>query len=412
MCTQRAFLARSCRPFAIQAATLQRVAKVGLMTPARARRKASKLLQQVSRFAELAETEPFLRAAVLATRNRYLASVPAKAAVLCSLLPQLEQRPDALFAIAEQLNAISPRPQPIRWRFKERRSGSLRIVCNFPIAYRVSHRLALNVIRAQVIPPAHIFGWHGRGRDRAVEAVANALRTHGSHVLVADVRRCFEHVEMDAIYDLDLLPSELIRNALDYRSLTFRRYGEIPRQRNGLPYGREELERTGPRGLMEGSGPSDALIAVLFDDLPSHFSERLRLFVYGDNIVAVAASAEAISHAEQTLARYMAGHRAGSFFLRTEQTAAADGFEFLGYRIWAPSPGNVEVEQSDANWCKALRKLEEQAGDHVAFDPEMLAADVLQGFPALTTEYRELLCELAADELAYQEQRRSELRRV
>lgn len=381
------------------------------MTPTRARKTASKLLKQLSRFARLSEGEPFLRAAVHATRERYLASVPAKAAVLCSLVPSLEQRPETLFRLAKRLNVLSPRPRPIGWRFKERRSGSLRIVCNFPLEYRVSHLLALNLIRAQVEPRGHIFGWRGRGRDRAVAAIAHALRTHGQCVLVADVRKCFEHVAVDVLYDLDLLPSELIRNALDCRSLTFRRYGDVPRQRNGMPYGREELERTGPRGLMEGSGPSDALIAVLFDDVASHFDEDVRLFVVGDNIVAVAPTAEAIRHARETLARYMVEHRAGPFFLRYEQTTASEGFDFLGYRLGLSSSGEVQVEHSDANWNKAMGKLEEQVSRCGECDPDQLASEALQGFPAVTDEYRAMLREMAAEELAWAKQRLgSELR--
>jgi hypothetical protein len=350
-----------------------------------------------------------MRTALLATRHRFLSSVPAKAAALCSLIPTLERAPERAFLLAERIDAVAPPSSVIPWRFKERRSGSLRIVCNFPLAFRLSHLLALKLIRAQVSPAEHIFGWPRRGRDRAVFAIAEALRTHGSHVLIADVRRCFENVRVDALYELDLLPSELIRNALDFRSLSFRRYGEIPRQPNGSNYGSEELERTGPRGLMEGSRPSDALIAVLFNDLPSHFSRSVRLFVNGDNIVAVAASTEAISHAEEALVRYMAGHRAGPFNLRLERATARSGFEWLGYRIGETSSGHVEIEHSDEHWCKARRVFEELASDAEAC-PQSLLTEVLSGFPAVTDGYRAQLCELAIDELAYQEHLRSELR--
>lgn len=374
---------------------------ITFITANQARHKERKLRERVARTARDAATEPLLADHLDRARSLYLRSTSAKAAALLSVLPELERSPHRLTSLASAMDVLHFPRSPVLWRFKERSSGTLRMVCNFGTHHRTAHVMAKRLIHAQTTPGPHIFNWPRRGRDRAIAAIADALRSHGNHVLVADVSRCFEHVAVDAVYGLNLLPAEMIRNALDHRTLSFRRYGEIPIRSDGSPYGAEEVGRTRPRGLLEGSAASDALLAVLLDDLPSHFDEAVRLFVYGDNIVAVAREAGDISRAEATLIRHLAGCSEGPFILGWRfRVSPGEPFEHLGYQIWQQPDGRVEVQHSASNWLKAMKKLESLAGSFHFKTPEALAAQILNGFPAVTEEYRTGLIYLAEDELA------------
>jgi len=297
---------------------------------------------------------------------------------------------ERLFERASRLDVFRPFRGCVPWRYEPRKSGPPRAVVSLPIALNTSHHMAAELIYARVDAAQHIFHWRGRGRDRLARTLAHLMQHFGQHVLLADVRRCFASANIDAIAALDLLPPELIRNALDHRSLRFRRYGD--------PIGVEETEQTVPQGLLEGSAASNPLAAALFNDLAGHVGKRVVPLMFGDNIAIVAATKEACSSAEENLGRYFADHFAGPFSLTSDYFGPRERFDFLGYSFNPETDGTVCIHHSTANWAKMMRKLCHEMNLVAFSSPDEALAKLLNGFPALSDEYRENLLALVTDE--------------
>lgn len=249
------------------------------------------------------------------------------------------------------------RTRPVEWYPKRRSTSGFRKICKFGNEEKMWHRLASDLIRAQHQPREHIGDWQGRGRDDQMKKLIAAITLPSQAVVVADIRRAFEHVNVEAIYDLPYLPEPLIRRAIDHRTHRFvcrersHRQGDI-----GLPDVVEMIEMV-PSGLMEGSPASNAIFSVLMDDLPDHLDEAIQAFVYCDNIILLAPDISQARRAKSSLAVYLSGHRAGPFSITAETPVLVnDGFEHLGYSLRLTT--EVEVGLSLRNWTELARKEE------------------------------------------------------
>lgn len=360
----------------------------------RSRRYACKLLDSIKRHSRPGEG-PIAASLLERCIDLYLTSTASKAVALSQADPKRAISPD-LFERAERLDVMASFRGSVPWRFEPRKSGPPRCVVSLPWELSAAHWLAAELIYAQIEPGAHIFDWRGRGRDRAALTLAHLMQNHGQHVLLADVRQCFASVNIDAIAALNILPLELIRNALDYRQLRFRRYDPPA----GVPIGIEDVEQMAPRGLLEGSAASNPLLATFFNDLPSHLDESVAALVISDNIAIVAPSEETCSKAEEDLGRYFAGHLAGPFFLTKERFLPGESCEWLGYAFERRADGTVCIEHSGTNWSKAMRKVFRHPNLRSWGDAEKITAELLNGFPAASQQYRETLFMIVSDELA------------
>ncbi|MEV4935724.1 hypothetical protein [Sphingobium sp. LSP13-1-1.1] len=249
------------------------------------------------------------------------------------------------------------RARPVEWYPKRRGTSGFRKICMFGSEEKMWHRLARDLIRAQHQPREHIGDWRGRGRDDQMKKLIAAIKSPWQAVVVADIRRAFEHVNVDAIYDLPYLPEPLIRRAIDHRTHRFvcrersHRQGDI-----ALP---DDVDTIGmvPSGLMEGSPASNAIFSVLMDDLPDHLDETIQAFVYCDNIILLAPDKSQARRAKTSLAVYLSGHRAGPFTITANAPVlVTEGFEHLGYSLRLKT--KVEVGLSLQNWIELTRKVE------------------------------------------------------
>lgn len=290
---------------------------------------------------------------------------------------------DTELAFAQNIRFDMAHTEPVRWTYKSRgNGGDPRLVCDPPPALRIVQWMAKELIQAQFTPRAHIFDWRGRGKDRLIRALTNALEIQGWGVVLADVRHCFASVNPDALYCLDMLPEAMIRNALDTRRMRYRQYGEFADSVYTI-----DDETCAPSGLMEGSAASNKVLAVLLDDLPDHLPRNVRTFVFSDNVAIVGRDQEECSQAAQALAQYFAGHRAGPFHIKPDIFDARLGFTHLGYHLIKSSDG-VSIEPSDKNLDALCRRMIDRRSAFSGLSVETIAAQLIKGAPACTPDFQ------------------------
>ena len=251
------------------------------------------------------------------------------------------------------------RARPVEWYPKRRSTSGFRKICMFGSEEKMWHRLARDLICAQHQPGEHIGDWRGRGRDDQMRKLLAAIHSPWQAVVATDIRRAFEHVKPQAIYDLPYLPEPLIRRAIDHRNHRFvRRERSHPQGNISLP---DDVDMIGmaPSGLMEGSPVSNAIFSVLMDDLPDHLDRAIQAFVYCDNIILLAPSMLHAHRAKNSLIEYLSGHRAGPFAISDSDPApVTEAFEHLGYNVRLGCGGQLDVGLSHKNWRELAKKTE------------------------------------------------------
>lgn len=262
--------------------------------------------------------------------------------------------------------------------------------------------MAKEMIEAQYEPGAHIYDWKGRGTARCIIQLISAMDMENSWVLLADVRDCYDSVNFDAIYSFGVLPEIFIRANMDARTRRFRRKacqhmaGNVEHQEDAIcPLCAYTAEPVVWRGLMQGSAASNALLAMLFDDLPSHLPRGLQTFVSADNIAIVAPTMEACREAQFALDRYMSDHRAGPLSLSVDHFGQArSGFEWLGYSVRWTARG-WSIRHSSNNLFRAIRRMVCREGEDIIVDTGERLQELLSGFPALSDDAVDELVEMA-----------------
>ena len=358
-----------------------------------------RMLEAISLHAAI--TTPITAGLLERERLRLLTSSKSKAATMLQLTPITSLTVPAMLSAADGMDLLSPCREVIPWHLVEKASSGLRKVVCPPLRIRVGQALALDLLRAQFTPGGHIFNWRGRGCPRHVAAIKECLETYGQYVIIADIRECHASVNVDALYNYEFLPSELIRYSLDHRQLSFGRLGAASSNDDVGLYSVPDREQADPRGLLEGGAASDALLALLLNDLPDHLPRNSRAFVFSDNIVVVSTSASASTRALNALVRYLTEHPGGPFSIRSQSCHARDGFEHTGYQFQAASDGTVDIALSHSNALRSVtrlmqsfRPLSTQALSQI--DPRALAREILTAYPALGSSDREMLMEEAS----------------
>jgi hypothetical protein len=264
------------------------------------------------------------------------------------------------------IDMFAPFGDPIPWYPKAKQSGGTRVICKPPLALKVRQKLLTRMIVAQQMPDPQIFNWKERGCSRQATRIKTALENGGQHVVVADVRNCFQNVNFDAVYELGLLPPEVIRFASDARYLQLAQTNHTAGQdqQHDEPTYNADNEQVRPAGLLQGFGSSDALWVALIGDLPERLSPFGVPFIYCDNVAVVCVTPELAAKAAEALASYFSDHRAGPLSLTITEHDASIGFEHTGYafrRFVHTAPDDhfavVTVEPSIANHVKLLGKL-------------------------------------------------------
>lgn len=256
------------------------------------------------------------------------------------------------------------RDAPIVYHHKPRTTSGLRKICSIPDTTKMWHTITRDLVVAQHQPRQHIGDWRGRGREFQIDQIRAALRSPHQAVVSADVIQAFASVNIDTVYELPYLPEPLVRRAIDYRSHRFIRRERSEYARDVTQHIRHlhdphhvgALENS-PSGLMEGSPASNAIFSVLLDDLPDHMEEGIQTFVYCDNIILLAPTMSRALRAREALVRYLAGHRAGPFEMRSSVAHVRDGFEHLGYTLRCLPGAQPDVGIGLNGWLKLVDRL-------------------------------------------------------
>ncbi|ANY18668.1 hypothetical protein A6F68_00132 [Tsuneonella dongtanensis] len=285
------------------------------------------------------------------------------------------------------------RTAPVEWHNKPRRTSGYRKICRFSPIEKMWHVLINDLIHAMHEARPHIGDWRGRGRDHQMGQLLAAIHSPWQAVVVADIRRAFSTVNVDAVYDLPYLPEQLIRRAIDYRTHEFVRRDRSDDASRGDMVLIDDLEMA-PCGLMEGSPASNAIFSVLLNDLPDHLDEEIQCFVYCDNVILLAPSVLHAQRAENALVRHFTGHRAGPFQVTSQVSPVFEPFEHLGYALRLADNG-LEVGLSDKNWNEFCRRL-----DDPKKHPLEAAIWLRTSFPRLTDCELEVRHQTIIDEAA------------
>lgn len=300
-----------------------------------------------------------------------------------------------------------------------------RLVVNLPPELRLIHNMAKDCVYAQHRAGPHIYHWPGRGTHSLIHDLMKEVRSGKTWLLTADIAQCYSSVNFNAVYSLEILPPKLLASAMDPSNLDFRIYQkqQSTHERKNKSRGRQfewslyecmNNEPRTPKGFMEGSSLSGALLAMLFEDLPSHLSEDIRVFIFGDNIFVPLREESACREVADILRQYFADHPAGPFSLTIENfDLSSEAAPSLGYEINADPLLPYDVAIAQKNLRKVFARIEVFAADfaHYAESQQFEASEAVLrkavgNFPQIDLWYRDtIIREAVFQELALEKLR-------
>lgn len=327
-----------------------------------------------------------------------------KAAALRRVVPSISDH--ELAALLPAVDLYSPTDEIVFYRRVGKANGGFRTICEFGPKHRARQQILKWLADDFCGVASEFFDRKGRGTAHAVSAIANALKDTGPFILSADIKDCFQSIDVNAVYDLGLFPPEVVRFAIDPRFLNIQPIGGAPNHTTAIrDYDHSVISnhlRLGrPKGLLQGSKVSNSLLVLLLRQLPNVFAPYRRPFVYVDNIYAVFENREHALQASENLVGHLADHPAGVLTLRSELIDAREGVDVLGYHILL-NGGRSIVSLNDRNlgrYCdnidRAVMAKPLGRGDLV-----LLAQDVIARFPAISDEHKTLMMDHAIQALA------------
>ena len=298
--------------------------------------------------------------------------------------------------IAKKFDPQTPAAKPIPFYEMPRVNKASRLVCDFPLRHRASQLMGQKLIAASFCPHDSIYSWRGRGKDQLVSDLEYQLRSkEATHIVVADIKDCFPNINIDAVRQLQVFPSAFFDAAIDGRKMKFWEKG-LFKNRSDYIHSQMDMappcnivmgsERAGLSGLLLGSATSNALLAMLFDDLHSQMPDGVILFVYSDNIVVVCRSEDQCSQVQNNLVAYYSHHPAGPLTLEISFAGEATlGFQLLGYQFdWENS--QWVIRHSRKNWAGAFQRMLEtySEAEHDGVSLMETLNVLIAGFPCLS----------------------------
>lgn len=313
---------------------------------------------------------------------------------------QPDVSPEAIHEAIAGIDLFAPCLEAVPWFVAAKHGSRPRSICDLGPEQRLRHIAIKHVLEAQLPPSRSFYDLRGTGPAKAVLAITKAVEQFGPYVLSADVANCFASINPDAIYELGVLPPEVIRYALDYRHLPLtRRATHAP---PGIIYSKahnnnliDNVEPTVPTGILVGSPASNALLRHLLSATVSAIGLEERVFVYVDNFYVIASTPEICGHIQESLSRHLAGSPAGPLRLGYSSiNHVENGFDVLGYHLFRAGEGAaVGRTLNDKN----LHRLEYQISGYLRAlgrRPRFCsalrkAADVLSRYPAVDCIFRD-----------------------
>ncbi|MEO8455873.1 MAG: hypothetical protein ABI454_12015 [Sphingomicrobium sp.] len=293
----------------------------------KARRFRNKLLKRIARTRALPPS-PARDAQLEAERRRFMMSGGCKAVILRGLKRLKGKTDQQIFRLADRIDLSTSCDRPVRWRYKEKKSGGVRQICNPPITVRLGQLIARDLLIAQVTPDRCLYDWPGRGIHRHVADIRTALETVGLYAFTLDIRDCYEHVDIDNVYGLKLLPPELIRSSIDPRYLRFRQSHQV--SESNLPYVVAHHNSTDPRGLLQGGSASSAIVVALLGNVSASFPSSVWGGGIADDFIVVGQDHDMVDDARGKLARYLTECPLGPSEFHWASVDVRVGFQHVG----------------------------------------------------------------------------------
>jgi len=380
----------------------------GAMTMTRGIRRAQRYQQRLrDRIAQTAALPPSPERDALLQRERlrYVTSGGVKAAHLRRMKRHRGKSDVAIASMADRINLLTAPTQTVPWWPKQKRSGGVRRICDPPTKPRLGQLVAKDLIVAQIRPEPHAYDWPGRGVHRCVTDIRNTLQSVGPHACLIDLEDCYQRVEIDNLYRMNLLPTELIQSSIDVRHLSFRR-GHCHRVDEHIV---TDMCSADPQGLMQGGPASSAIVVALLGDVSRGISAPVWVGHYVDDFIIVGAEREIVTGAAEELARYLTECPLGPSECKPPRHVdARDGFRFLGCLLWQ-SGDEVETcippERFDSIRDKMVTNIRNPSGGDEHRNVDHFVRKALAPYPWAPPWQRELIMEAA--EGAYDQQVRS-----
>lgn len=236
----------------------------------------------------------------------------------------------AVERLVQQINLFDPDNTPISFWRQPKAKGGHRRLCRLARESQVRQKILKAGIEASFTPGCHLFLARGRGREREARAIQSALNSGYRYGINADIGSAFQAAKpLEALRNTPL-PATVIQNNLYYERRQFI-HDRRKEQELGYHYDEDHHLVAGPRGLIQGAASSSIIFALLLNDLPHAFPIDVKLFVYGDDILLVAKSADECAAAGAILERCITAHPSGPFHLNAAPIHSRIGFERVGY---------------------------------------------------------------------------------
>lgn len=292
-------------------------------------------------------------------RLGYVNSSAVKFAIMMRA-PGYWRRPDlsVVFRTAQSIDVLSACTDPVRWWQQPKPTGGWRTLCSPPLKIWLGQRIARDLVVAQLSPSDGVFDWPRRGPHRYVSHLANAIRTSGPYVMCMDIQSCYPSVDIDAVYQLNLIPPELIRSAIDHREFSYHRVQNTDEGTDAIVYPIVlHKNPTDPSGLLQGGPASSSILAALLQGATESVASGIPCQSYSDNYSIVGSTEAVVVEAARDVARYVTQLRSGRLVFRQEVHDIREGFEHLGFRF-EERAGDVAILLTDRKLYLALQKLE------------------------------------------------------
>lgn len=295
------------------------------MTIKQAKRFERRLSQRIARTAALpASSERDAR--LDRERRRYTRSGGVKAVHLRKMRRMKGRADQTISRLADSLDVLTASNQSVTVHAKAKRAGGVRPICVLPTKLSLGQKIAGKLVTQQIAPPRGLYDWPGRGIHRHVADIRDALAERGPFAFMLDIRDCFDSVDLNAVYDLNLLPRELIEASIDSRLLTFRHSN----RGDDLSLCFAASNWADPRGLLQGGSASSAIVVALLGDVFRGLHPSLWGGCYADDFIIVGSDRAMVDDAGGELARYLTGCPMGPSKFHTATGDVRDGFQHVG----------------------------------------------------------------------------------
>ncbi|WP_299372809.1 hypothetical protein [uncultured Tateyamaria sp.] len=335
-----------------------------------------------------------------------------------------DQTREGVLSLAQELHPWNQRSHRVEYFLKRKPNGDYRPICDLPQYLAAQHKLISHAIRAQMRPHPNLFGVApplsdefrhtmpgNTGREGAIGAIQDLLRSGYSHVVEVDIRDCFQSFNPRALYDLPL-PDEVIRRLLDLRNIEFllqntsqtsqpgntlgHQQEQLLVQRDnivGIPVGNTDGNPNGPRGLLQGSPVSSVILAFFLNQVlyELEIGDEAQCVVCFDNIVVASRTEAGLRRMTHALAVCLRQSCAGPFELSDPVAPDPCGFRYMGYMIDSDG-SSIRIDPDRLSKLEA-RLSDQESGLDGPVNPVRSLKSIREfqaGFSAITDPNEEL----------------------